>query len=101
MKYIVYLAFFILLIFSVSYSNPCLVLCERGTFPYHNPDSVMVDTCENSNTFDKLYARKTYVFNTYNYFFHPKPLLIGEKYTWENIDTVSSPRIFQKVGQWK
>ena len=54
----------------------------------HNRDSVLIDTCIGSPTLGRWFAKKTYEFNTYNYFFQPKPLLIGEKYTWENIDTV-------------
>jgi len=99
---IILLAF--LAIFTNAYSqniNNCLEMVYPNEDIYYNPDSVMVDTCSESLTFGKWYAKKTYVFGMKVYVFGTEALHMDSTVNWQDIDStyIQIKNSFQNLEQ--
>jgi len=68
-------------------NDSCLQIVGNGLEGYSNPDKVKIDTCVKSTTFERWYARKTYIFFADIYIFQEKPIKLGKSYTWQDLDT--------------
>jgi hypothetical protein len=75
---------------------------------YVNPDSVMVDSCDESPTYKMWYAKKYDIsFNRNKYYFSAKPLPYDSLVTWEAIDTSfhevreAFKQIYDSCGKYK
>jgi len=89
-KYFFYLALIYGLMFTnktFALNDSCLHILGSGFENYYNPDKVKIDSCVNSLTFGKWYAKKTFIFFTNAYIFQDKPILLSNGYTWQDLDT--------------
>lgn len=88
MKYLILLLAFAGLSFS-AYSQNCLKLLPNEEYnSWFNPDSVKIDTCTNSPTYEKWYSKYGYAFGILNYLFKPSPIQISARMTWQDIDSL-------------
>ena len=78
---------------NIAYSAPvadsCLWMKNSNEFPYSNPDSVKIDSCRDSPTFNKFFAKKGYTIQFQPYFYpFSRVLEVQEKVGVSEIDSL-------------
>jgi len=72
-------------------NDSCLITLGDNTLGYYNPDDIKIDTCVNSPTYGRWYARKTFIFHTDVYIFQERQMTTTQTYSI-SIHTRTEPK---------